>query len=52
MLWETIPDSLYDVTIFQSKDMSKYSLSKVFVNGFWVGLIQKSKVHPAAEQLR
>lgn len=38
-LWDILGEYIYEIGTFQSKDIKKYGLSKIFVNGYWVGFV-------------
>ncbi len=53
-LWEILEphNILYDLDCFSSKYIAEYNLQNVYVNGFWVGLIQNAYIQKAATLLR
>lgn len=39
LVWSVVGDLIYEIHVFQSCDVARYQLRKVFVNGFWIGYI-------------
>jgi hypothetical protein len=47
-----IPEYLYELDEFRNEEVANFSLIKVFVNGFWIGFIQKVHIAEAIRLLR
>jgi hypothetical protein len=51
-VWEVLGDVIYQISAFESRDMRRYGLKKVIVNGFWIAYVPSKSLYAAAEALR
>ena len=52
MLWETVGDHIYEINTFESRDVKRFGLKKVIVNGFWIAYVPSKSVYSTATILR
>ena len=51
-IWDVLGDIIYQISAFESRDVRRYGLKKVIVNGFWIAYVPSRAIYNAAEVLR
>ena len=44
MMWQAAGDYIYEINTFEPRDVKRFGLRKVIVNGFWVAYIPSTNV--------
>jgi hypothetical protein len=52
MMWSVAGEHIYEINTFESRDVKRFGLRKVLVNGFWVAYIPSKSVYTTANVLR
>lgn len=52
MLWKVANDYIYEINAFESRDVKRFGLRKVIVNGFWIAYIPSKSVYDTANLIR
>jgi hypothetical protein len=52
MIWEVVGDDIYQISTFDCKDVRRYGLRKLIVNGFWIAYVASKKMYKVADALR
>ena len=51
-IWEVVGEHIYELNAFDSRDIRRYGLKKLIVNGYWVAYVQSRQVQTVAHLLR
>ncbi len=52
MVWEVVGDHIYQISVFESRDVRRFGLKKLIVNGFWIAYVPIKKMYQVADLLR
>ena len=51
-IWKVASEHIYEINVFESRDVKRYGLRRVVVNGYWIAYIPSKSVYPVANMLR
>jgi hypothetical protein len=52
MMWDVVGEHIYEINAFEPRDVKRFGLKKIIVNGFWVAYIPSKNVYTTANLLR